>query len=67
MLSNDDKYLAIDQKIEGIDFLREITLSYIDKINNGMEDPDIDISQCLNILSDLDSKKQVLLELKISV
>jgi len=32
-----------------------------------MEDPDISISQCINILSDLDSRKQALIELKLSI
>lgn len=67
MLSDNNKQLAIDEKIEGIDFLKEITLSYIDKINDGMEDPDISISQCIDILSGLDSRKQALLELKLSI
>lgn len=64
MLSNDEKILILQKKVVELDQLKDSILNYIDKIQGGMEDPDMTIEECNNILPSIEAKKQAVVAKK---
>lgn len=60
MINKQDKIDIIKQTIDQIEDRQIATVSYIDKINSGMEDPDRDLVACQAVLLDLIVKKESL-------
>lgn len=56
MLNIQDKILILDKKILDLNNHYHSILSYIEKINNGMQDPDLSIEECNAILPNIQAK-----------
>lgn len=64
MLSNNDKIIIINKRLEVLEDMIESCNLDIQRIQDGMVDPDSTIEECNLLLDDLSSKKQALLEEK---
>lgn len=51
MLTNNEKIKIINNKITNLNDFKNNMYAYIDLINDGMQDPDLTIDQCYNIIS----------------
>lgn len=67
IISNIEKILIIDNKINTLDDMIKSVYLDINRINGGMTDPDYGIDKCYSMLSDLNLKKQALLDYKSSI
>lgn len=64
MLANNDKIIIINKRLEVLEDMIESCNLDIQRIQDGMVDPDSTIEECNLLLDDLSSKKQALLEEK---
>lgn len=64
MLSIDEKILLLDERIIALDDICLSILKYIKNIEDGMEDPEMTISQCNQLLLETQVKKEALIAKK---
>lgn len=70
MISINEKIIILDNVVSELQINKGYVLSYIDMINNGMEDPDSSLEQNFNRLDSIEKKikalenERVLLELQ---
>lgn len=64
MISDNEKILLLDRRITDLSQIYSSLLDYIQKIENGMEDPDMTISECNEVLPKIQAKKEALIAKK---
>lgn len=60
MINNNEKILLLDKRILDLTEIYLSLLDYIKKIEGGMEDPDMTISECNEVLPKIMAKKDAL-------
>jgi len=56
MLSNNEKMLILEKRLIDLEHIYSSLLQYIQKIEDGMQDPDMTISECNEVLPKIQAK-----------
>lgn len=56
MLSNNEKILILEKRLIDLNHMYSSLLQYIQKIEDGMQDPDMTISECNEVLPKIQAK-----------
>lgn len=60
MLTYDEKITIINERIDRLQEIFTLTKQYVDLINSGMADPDINLEQCDDRIKDISLKIKAL-------